>query len=163
MNKALRNDSKGKNQNSNPERTTPESGRLPKWMFAQVDVRVGKRIRKRRILQAMTLRELGERIGITAQQIQKYEEGQGSVKASRLVALAKALGVQPQYFFTKPPALEPPPESELSPGLQEPQPTWPDEYDRKILELLKAYLAIKNDKVQRSIVCMIREVSRMQD
>ena len=157
MNKASRNDSKGKNQNGNPERTTPERT-TPEVDVRAVDVRVGKRIRKRRILQAMTLRELGERIGITAQQIQKYEEGQGSVKASRLVALAEALGVQPQYFFT-----EPPPESESSPGLQEPQPTWPDEYDRKILELLKAYLAIKNDKVQRSIVCMIREVSRMQD
>ena len=73
-------------------------------MAPKVDVQVGERIRKRRILQAMTLRELGERIGITPQQIQKYEEGQESVEASRLVALARALGVQPQYFFTKPPA-----------------------------------------------------------
>ena len=68
-------------------------------MAPKVDVQVGERIRKRRILQAMTLRELGERIGITAQQILKYEEGQESVKVSRLVALARALGVQPQYFL----------------------------------------------------------------
>jgi transcriptional regulator with XRE-family HTH domain len=64
-----------------------------------VDVHVGKRIRQRRWLVAMTQQQLGEKVGIKFQQIQKYETGMNRVSASRLWDIAAALGVSVSFFF----------------------------------------------------------------
>jgi transcriptional regulator with XRE-family HTH domain len=63
------------------------------------DVYVGARIRLRRQLIGQSQETLGQRIGVTFQQVQKYERGTNRVGASRLVLIAKALGVPPTYFF----------------------------------------------------------------
>src|SRR6056297_725501 len=64
-----------------------------------VDVHVGKRIRQRRWLIAMTQQQLGEAVGIKFQQIQKYETGSNRVSASRLWDIAEALDVDISFFF----------------------------------------------------------------
>lgn len=64
-----------------------------------VDVHVGKRIRHRRWLVGMTQQQLAENVGIKFQQIQKYETGANRVSASRLWAIASALGVPVMHFF----------------------------------------------------------------
>jgi transcriptional regulator with XRE-family HTH domain len=64
-----------------------------------VDVHVGKRIRQRRWLVAMTQQQLGEKVGIKFQQIQKYETGMNRVSASRLWDIAAALEVSVSFFF----------------------------------------------------------------
>ena len=64
-----------------------------------VDVHVGKRIRHRRWLIAMTQQQLAEAVGIKFQQIQKYETGANRVSASRLWDIAEALGVEISFFF----------------------------------------------------------------
>jgi transcriptional regulator with XRE-family HTH domain len=64
-----------------------------------VDAHVGVRMRVRRQIIGMSQERLGELLGITFQQVQKYEKGSNRVSASRLYLMAKVLGVPVQYFF----------------------------------------------------------------
>src|SRR5262245_53803041 len=64
-----------------------------------VDVQVGARIRQRRALLGMRLADLGTAVGVTYQQIQKYERGADRVSSSRLFEFSKVLNVPLDYFF----------------------------------------------------------------
>lgn len=64
-----------------------------------VDVQVGKRTRARRLLLGMSMETLAKSLGVTFQQVQKYELGTNRVGPSRLVGTAKALRVPISYFF----------------------------------------------------------------
>jgi transcriptional regulator with XRE-family HTH domain len=64
-----------------------------------VDTHVGQKIRARRIFLQMSQTEVADAVGITFQQIQKYERGANRVGASRLQQISDALGVSPFYFF----------------------------------------------------------------
>lgn len=64
-----------------------------------VDVHVGKRIRHRRWMVGMTQQQLGDKVGIKFQQIQKYETGMNRVSASRLWDIVATLGVTISFFF----------------------------------------------------------------
>lgn len=64
-----------------------------------VDVHVGARLRLRRMLIGMSQEKLGASLGLTFQQIQKYEKGANRIGASRLYAIAEVLGVDVQFFF----------------------------------------------------------------
>ena len=99
-----------------------------------IDVHVGLRIRQHRILLGMTQETLGAAIGLSFQQVQKYEIGVDSIPASRLVEVAKALEVPPSFFFKGPRA-----------RARDPL------YKRETLELVRAYLAIQNPTVRGSI------------
>ncbi len=68
-------------------------------MKHSVDVHVGMRVRQRRFLTGMTLQELGERVGIKFQQIQKYESGANRISASRIWEIAAAMEVPVSFFF----------------------------------------------------------------
>lgn len=71
-----------------------------------VDVHVGNRIRMRRQFVGMSQEKLGELLGITFQQVQKYEKGSNRISASRLYYTAKTLGVPVQFFFDELPGAE---------------------------------------------------------
>ncbi len=71
-----------------------------------IDVHVGNRIRMRRQLVGMSQEKLGELLGITFQQVQKYEKGANRISASRLYMSAKVLGVAVQFFFDDLPGVE---------------------------------------------------------
>ena len=71
-----------------------------------VDVHVGSRIRMRRQIISMSQEKLGELLGITFQQVQKYEKGSNRISASRLFYTAKILGVSVQTFFEDLPGVE---------------------------------------------------------
>jgi len=64
-----------------------------------VDIHVGSRIRLRRMMISMSQEKLGERLGLTFQQVQKYEKGANRVGASRLYAISKILEVPVEFFF----------------------------------------------------------------
>ena len=64
-----------------------------------IDVHVGSRVRLRRQLLKMSQEKLGEELGVTFQQVQKYERGANRVGASRLYRLSRVLDVPVQYFF----------------------------------------------------------------
>lgn len=69
-----------------------------------VDVHVGLRLRQRRTLLGMTQEKLGEALGLTFQQVQKYERGTNRIGASRLFHLSQLLTVPVGYFFDEMPA-----------------------------------------------------------
>jgi transcriptional regulator with XRE-family HTH domain len=64
-----------------------------------IDVEVGRRIRVQRVAKGISQIELGEKIGVTFQQVQKYERGFNRVGAGRLTKIAKVLGVSVGSFF----------------------------------------------------------------
>jgi len=64
-----------------------------------VDVHIGQRVRLARTMNEMSQEKLGEALGLTFQQIQKYEKGANRMGGSRLWAVAQALDVSPAYFF----------------------------------------------------------------
>ncbi len=64
-----------------------------------IDVHVGKRVRHRRWMLGMTQQQLGERVGIKFQQIQKYETGMNRISASRLWDIAQAMDTSISFYF----------------------------------------------------------------
>ena len=64
-----------------------------------VDVHVGTRVRLRRILLGISQEKLGEQLGLTFQQVQKYEKGSNRISASRLYQISQILQVSVQFFF----------------------------------------------------------------
>jgi len=69
-----------------------------------VDVYVGGRLREVRVTTGLSQQQLGEELGLSYQQIQKYETGANRLSASRIVQCAEQLGVSPCYFFEEMPA-----------------------------------------------------------
>lgn len=64
-----------------------------------IDAIVGKNVREKRVLRGLSQEELAQAVGLTFQQIQKYERGANRISASRLVELSKALGIQVVELF----------------------------------------------------------------
>ena len=117
----------------------------------QTDVVVGTRVRVRRKALGLSQGKLGEELGITFQQVQKYEKGTNRIGASRLLAIAGALGVPVSYFF-------PDPESGDAAVA-------PDELNELLgapgaVELLRDYVQIKDTAVRRSIITLARELAK---
>lgn len=69
-----------------------------------IDAHVGTRVRLRRMLLGMSQEKLGEHLGLTFQQVQKYEKGVNRIGASRLFDLARVLAVPIQFFYDEAPA-----------------------------------------------------------
>jgi transcriptional regulator with XRE-family HTH domain len=78
--------------------------RKPKNVANEIDAHVGSRLRLRRLLLGISQEKLGAALGLTFQQIQKYERGANRIGASRLFDLSKALDVPGSYFFADMPA-----------------------------------------------------------
>ena len=119
-----------------------------------VDVHVGGRVRLRRMLLGMSQEKLGEHLGLTFQQIQKYEKGINRIGASRLFDLSQVLGVPVQFFY-----------EELAVGTgaavgfgERPAESYAVEFlgSREGLELNKAFARITDARVRRSIVDLVR-------
>ncbi|MBO0734055.1 MAG: helix-turn-helix transcriptional regulator [Methylocapsa sp.] len=72
-----------------------------------VDRHVGSRVRMRRVILGMSQEKLGEALGLTFQQVQKYEKGINRIGASRLQQISRTLDVPPAYFFEGAPSFEP--------------------------------------------------------
>jgi transcriptional regulator with XRE-family HTH domain len=117
----------------------------------ETDIVVGTRVRVRRKALGLSQGKLGEELGITFQQVQKYEKGTNRIGASRLLAIAEALGVPVSYFFPDPgngdAAAAPDELYELmgAPGA---------------VELLRDYVLIQDSAVRRSINTLVRELAK---
>jgi transcriptional regulator with XRE-family HTH domain len=74
----------------------------------EVDEHVGARLRSLRLMQGVTQEKLAEIVGVTFQQIQKYEKGTNRLSPSKLATIGEALGVGPEYFFDGLPSEESP-------------------------------------------------------
>ena len=131
-----------------------------------VDVHVGARMRQRRTLLGMSQEKLGTAVGLTFQQIQKYERGSNRIGSSRLFEFAKVLDVPVSYFFDEMPsnALAGRPMSGRGRkgGFGEAATPFEQEKDplikRETLELVRAYYKIRESRVRKRIFEMVKAV-----
>jgi transcriptional regulator with XRE-family HTH domain len=119
-----------------------------------VDVEVGHRIRIERLSRGLSQTALANQLGVTFQQVQKYEKGVNRVGAGRLTKIAEVLGVPVSTFFSGKELIE----SEQSKQGDEASPL-------KLLtvagafRLLRAYAAIEDSNLRRSIVDLVEQIS----
>ncbi|TWG65992.1 MULTISPECIES: helix-turn-helix transcriptional regulator [unclassified Aminobacter] len=119
-----------------------------------IDVYVGSRIRMRRNILGMSQEKLGEHLGITFQQIQKYEKGTNRVGASRLQAIASILEVPPSFFFDGAPGGQE--------GLmEESQSTYMVDFlsSTEGIQLNRAFARIDDPKVRRKVIDLVRALA----
>lgn len=125
-----------------------------------MDVHVGTRVRLRRMLLGMSQEKLGEQLGLTFQQVQKYEKGVNRIGAGRLHELGLVLGVPVQFFYEQAPG------GVTEHGFAE-QPA--DSYvvdflsSREGLELNKAFVRITDARVRRTILDLVRSLAGEAD
>jgi transcriptional regulator with XRE-family HTH domain len=125
-----------------------------------IDRHVGSRVRMRRTLIGMSQEKLGEALGITFQQIQKYEKGTNRISASRLQHTARVLGVPIDYFY------EGAPQPEASGGFAEnPRSGYMADVltSAEGLKLLKAFAGVKDARVRRRIIDLVRALGKDDD
>ena len=120
-----------------------------------VDVLVGQRLRLRRKLSGLSQTELGEKIGVTFQQLQKYESGANRISASRLFDLSRVLDVPVSYFFDE--------MTENVSGAGKMEAALTDEQNlmakRETLELMRAYYKIQKASVRKRIINLARALA----
>jgi len=118
-----------------------------------VDVHVGGRIRMRRLLLGMNQETLADALGLTFQQVQKYEGGANRVSASRLSAMAKILDVPISYFFSdlqvEGVAVDPA-DRERREQLQRPE----------TIELIRLYYAIPDQRIRHQFLDMVKAMAQ---
>lgn len=123
-----------------------------------IDTHVGSRVRMRRMLLGMSQEKLGEHLGLTFQQVQKYEKGVNRIGASRLFDIAQVLGVPVQFFYDDAPAAP----GAAAVGFAE-QPTESYVVDflasREGLELNKAFVKVGDPATRRAIVELVRALA----
>ena len=116
-----------------------------------IDVRVGLRIRQLRRERRMSQAALGEHLGITFQQIQKYERGTNRISASMIYRTAKAFGVQPGDIL---------PRTDAAPL---PEPTALIASLRGAEDVLTGYAAITAPRHRRAVLTLIRALADSDD
>ena len=134
-----------------PEARHRGRGRTPKvgTGLDRVDTHVGGRLRLRRTLLGLSQTELGQRVGLTFQQIQKYERGANGIAASRLWQLADVLDVPVSFFFDDMPDVAP-----RASGPSDPEA--PPMGRRETLELVKCYYRIRDPRVRRGVFDLVK-------
>lgn len=146
------------------KRLRKSSGRMASKGFPNpIDVHVGARIRLRRNLLGISQTTLADALGLTFQQVQKYEKGANRVSSSRLMDLANALDVELPYFF-----------EEMAVGVSEQTPSklmsskklpaFDQEKDplarRETLELVRAYYRITDPMVRKRLAELTKAVAK---
>lgn len=124
-----------------------------------IDVHVGSRVRLRRTLLGMSQEKLGDALGLTFQQIQKYERGANRIGSSRLFKLSQILDVPVSFFFD-----DMPDEVEkVDKGFSE-SPAEPFEADklsrRETLELVRAYYRITEPRVRKRMFELVKSIAQ---
>jgi len=121
-------------------------------MFHPIDVHVGKRVRFKRKVMGYTQSDLGEEVGLTFQQIQKYEKGENRISASKLFQIAQTLNTCVSFFFE---------------GYDKVKESNADEKtlvdDKQSINLVQSFKAIKNPKLKKRIMMLIDSVSETDE
>jgi transcriptional regulator with XRE-family HTH domain len=121
-----------------------------------IDVHVGLRVRLRRTLLGMTQDKLASALGITFQQVQKYERGSNRIVASRLYEMSQVLDVPVSYFFEG--------AGDAPAGMiglaEDPAAAYEvqDVLSRETLELVRAYRAVESPLVRQRVVDLLRAI-----
>ncbi len=133
-----------------------------------VDVHVGARIRLRRTLMGMSQERLGDALGLTFQQVQKYERGANRVGASRLFDLSRILDVPISFFYDNMPEslAGVAPQSRPMHGFAEPQGGFAADdtmAKRETLELVRSYYRITDPNVRKRMLDLIKSMGPAEE
>ena len=123
-----------------------------------IDKHVGSRVRMRRMMLGMSQEKLGDALGLTFQQIQKYEKGTNRIGASRLQQISLILQVPVSFFFEG----SPPPPGSSATGFEEaPSQAYVTDFLSTTdgLALVKAFMRIPNPKLRRRVVELVQEMA----
>ena len=123
-----------------------------------IDIHVGTRVRLRRTMLGLSQEKLGESLGITFQQIQKYEKGSNRIGASRLQKLSEILKTPISFFFEDAPGSE----KTTFDGMSEvDSPNYLVDFlsTSEGLQLYKAFANIKDPKVRKKIIDLVRSLA----
>ena len=126
-----------------------------------VDKYVGSRVRMRRIMLGMSQEKLGEALGLTFQQVQKYEKGTNRIGASRLQQISEILQVPVSFLFDGSPA-----GLHAVEGMSEaPSPAYVSDFlaTSDGLALIRAFTRIADPKLRRSIVELVEQMAARDD
>ena len=124
-----------------------------------IDKHVGSRVRMRRMMLSMSQEKLGDALGLTFQQVQKYEKGTNRIGASRLQQITQILQVPVSFFFEGAPHVG---EGRHNGGMGEaPSPAYVSDFlaTSDGLSLTKAFMRIKNNKMRRRIVDLVEQIA----
>ncbi len=128
-----------------------------------IDIHVGNRLRQRRTLLGLNQQKLGEAVGLTFQQVQKYERGANRIGASRLFDFSLVLGVPVEFFFEDMPA-EVKDRSTEEPAVSGDNLRAELKADpsikRETLELVRAYYQISNPTTRQDLFRLVNNLSR---
>jgi transcriptional regulator with XRE-family HTH domain len=125
------------------------------------DRHVGSRVRMRRMMLSMSQEKLGDALGLTFQQVQKYEKGTNRIGASRLQQISHILQVPVAFFFEGAPSLGDSPS-----GMGEaPSPAYVSDFlaTSDGLALTRAFTRIKDAKLRRRIVDLVQQIAGDSD
>ncbi|WP_036579082.1 helix-turn-helix domain-containing protein [Brucella anthropi] len=125
-----------------------------------IDVHVGSRIRLRRDMLGLSQEKLGESLGITFQQIQKYEKGTNRVGASRLQAISAILNVPVSFFFEDAPG-----SSNQAGFAEDNEATYVVDFlnSNEGVQLTRAFTKISDPKVRRKIIDLVKSLAADAD
>src|SRR3954470_22018594 len=121
------------------------------------DRHVGSRVRMRRMMLSMSQEKLGDALGLTFQQVQKYEKGTNRIGASRLQQISNILQVPVEFFFEGAPNL-----NDFGSGAKDaPSTSYVSDFlaSSEGLSLTKAFTRIKEPKLRRRIVDLVEEIA----
>jgi transcriptional regulator with XRE-family HTH domain len=124
-----------------------------------IDKHVGSRVRMRRMMLGMSQEKLGNNLGLTFQQVQKYEKGTNRIGASRLQQISNILQVPVSFFFEGAPTVSGTPRID---GLTEaPSPAYVSDFlaTSDGLALTKAFMRIPDSKLRRRIVDLVEQIA----
>ncbi len=126
-----------------------------------IDKHVGSRVRMRRMMLSMSQEKLGNALGLTFQQVQKYEKGTNRIGASRLQQISQILQVPVAFFFEGAPTLH----SGSNTIKDAPSPAYVADFlaSSDGLALTKAFMRIKQPKLRRRIVDLVEEIVSDRD
>jgi transcriptional regulator with XRE-family HTH domain len=132
-----------------------------KGRATSIDENVGMQLRQRRALLGWTQEKLAERVGITFQQIQKYENGANRISASRLYEFSKVLGIPVNFFFESASANE---DGLVPYGFAESDQAafeGPDDvmHRKETLELVRVYYSIENPKLRKDLFKLVKSMA----
>jgi transcriptional regulator with XRE-family HTH domain len=125
-----------------------------------IDIHVGSRVRLRRMMLGMSQERLGDSLGITFQQIQKYEKGTNRVGASRLQHIATVLKVPVSFFFEDAPGTP-----DGTAGFAEQPHSYVVDFlsSSEGLALNRAFVRIKDSKIRRRVVDLVQSLTTAEE
>lgn len=134
--------------------------RKTKGTADSVDVHVGKRLQLRRSLLGLSQEKLGEAVGLTFQQIQKYEKGLNRISSGKLFQFSNILDVPVQYFFDALEGMNQNTNRGLADNDQEEFIGNDVMQSRETVELVRTYYAIKDPELRKDAVRFMKSIAK---